>query len=76
MKVISNVVTIENANSIKIVENWYTIMNYMKTIPLSKNEAGILIQIGDGNTNPEIHLETQDKIYFSFTLAQMEEILM
>ena len=69
LKVTSNGVTIENTNPIKIVENWHTIMNYMKAIPLTKTEAAILIQIGDGNANPEIPFGNSGQDLFFFHIG-------
>ena len=69
LKITSSGITIENADSIKIVEHWYTIMNFLKAIPLSKTEAAILVQIGVGGKNEEIPFGNSGKDLFFFHIS-------
>ena len=70
-KIKSDGVTIEDVNSINL-EHWHTFMNFIKGIPISQNEAAILIQIGDGEVNTEIPFGNSGKNLFFFHI-QTEE---
>ena len=65
LKIKSDGITIEEATPVK-VEHWHTIMNFMKIVPLSKTEAAVLIQIGDGDKNKEIPFGNSGKDLFFF----------
>ena len=69
LKITNTGVNIENADSIKVLEHWHTIMNFMKATSISQTEAALLIQIGVGEKNKEIPFGNSGKDLYFFHIS-------
>ena len=68
LKITSNGITIEEADPIKF-QHFHTVFNCMKAVALSKTEAVLITQIGDGNKNKEIPFGNSGKDLFFFQIT-------
>ena len=68
MKITSNGINIEEADPIKF-QHFHTVFNCMKAVALSKTEAVLITQIGDGNKNKEIPFGNSGKDLFFFQIT-------